>query len=267
MLQLGAHVLAVVGGPLRERRAVRLAGLVVEERPRVVRRLRELGRDDVGAELLEPLDVLLRRAVLGQCRAADRRWPGEHADREPAQPRLGHGRAREHGPRERDLLDGVGHRADGVEGGARAGTRRRSGCAPSSASGRRARSRRPAGGSSSRCPSPGRGRRGRPTSAAALPPDEPPVVLPGMCWVLHRPVPGVLARDAPRELVQVRLADDDGAGRHEALHRGRGSGRHVIRVDLRAVGGADPGGVDQVLDEQPLAVQRSRSAPAAARPR
>ena len=168
---------------------MRLAGLVVEERPRVVGGLRELGRDDAGAELLEPVDVLLRRAVLRQCRAADRRWPGEDADREPAQPRLGHGRSCEHRPRERDLLDGAGHRADGVEGGAErehaverdAPQLGFSPTSPQQAAGRRIeqpvsvarpRSQRPA------------------ASAAALPPDEPPVVLPGCAGFCTVPYQG-----------------------------------------------------------------------------
>ncbi len=49
-------------------------------------------------------------------------------------------------------------------------------------------------------------------SAAAFPPDDPPVVRARMARVLHRPVPRVLAGHAPRELVQVRLADHDRAG-------------------------------------------------------
>ena len=80
----------------------------------------------------------------------------------------------------------------------------------------------------------------------------------GMRRVLHRPVPRVLARHAPGELVQVRLADDDGARADEALDRRRRPRRHVVGVDLRAVGRADPRGVDQVLDEQALPVQRPR---------
>ena len=83
---------------------------------------------------------------------------------------------------------------------------------------------------------------------------------PRQAGVLHRAVPGVLARDAPRELVQVRLADDDRARGDESLDGRRGAVGHVIGVDVRAVGRADAGGVDQVLDEQRPPVQRPRHA-------
>ncbi len=79
----------------------------------------------------------------------------------------------------------------------------------------------------------------------------------GQARVLHGAVPVVLARHPPGELVQVRLADDDRPRGDEPLHRrGRLHG-HMVGVDLRAVGRADPGGVDQVLDEQPPPVQRA----------
>src|SRR5207302_1300492 len=58
--------------------------------------------------------------------------------------------------------------------------------------------------------------------------------------------------------VQVRLADDDRSGVDEALHRRRGPLGYVVGVDLRAVRRAHARRVDQVLDEEPLAVQRAR---------
>ena len=70
--------------------------------------------------------------------------------------------------------------------------------------------------------------------------------------VLDRAVPGVLARDAPRELVQIRLADDDCSCVDEGLHGGGSAIGHVVCVDLRAVRRADSGGVEQILDEERL---------------
>ena len=75
-------------------------------------------------------------------------------------------------------------------------------------------------------------------SAAALPPEEPPAMWPGPPRVADRPVERVLARHAPRELVQVGLADDHGAGVDDALDGGRGARRHVVAEERRAVGRA-----------------------------
>jgi len=62
---------------------------------------------------------------------------------------------------------------------------------------------------------------------------------------------GVVGRDPVRELVEVGLADVDVAGRLEQCNRlGRGVG-DVVGEDRRAVGGADAGGVEQVLDRKP----------------
>ena len=61
LLQLHAHVLAVLVGARRERRAMRLGGLVEEERPGVRRRLGNRRLDDVRTELLQPLDIRLGR--------------------------------------------------------------------------------------------------------------------------------------------------------------------------------------------------------------
>jgi hypothetical protein len=61
----------------------------------------------------------------------------------------------------------------------------------------------------------------------------------------------VLGGDAVGELVQVRLADVRIAGRLEQPHRVRRLGRHVIREDGRAVGRADTGRVEEILDREP----------------
>ena len=135
--------------------------------------------DDARAELLEPLDVLLGGAVLGQRRAADGRRLREQADGEPAQPRLGHWRTarapttRARPPRRCEPS------ARPCRRWGRAGRRRRSGCVPSSASGRPS-PQQAAGRRIEQPVSVARPRSQRPAaSAAALPPDEPPVVLPG----------------------------------------------------------------------------------------
>ena len=74
--------------------------------------------------------------------------------------------------------------------------------------------------------------------------------LPGMERVVDGAVPRVDAEHAPGELGQVGLADDDRTGVERSLDDGRVGGRDVVAVDARAVGRADPGRVDQVLDEQ-----------------
>jgi len=79
-----------------------------------------------------------------------------------------------------------------------------------------------------------------------------------MLRVLDRAVPRVLARDAPGELVQVRLADDDRTGGHETLDGGGRARGDVVGVDAGAVRRADACGVEEVLHEQSLAVQQAR---------
>ena len=95
-------------------------------------------------------------------------------------------------------------------------------------------------------------------SAAPLPLEEPPVVLPGCCRVVTGAVPLVLADHAPGELGQVGLADDDGACVDESLHGWGSSLRHVVRVDLRAVRRPDPGHIEQILDGERAAGERTR---------
>ena len=93
-------------------------------------------------------------------------------------------------------------------------------------------------------------------SAAAEPDDEPPVVRPGCAGLPARPVPLALAEDAPGELGQVRLADDDRAGVDEALHGLGVPLRDVVRVETGSVGRADPGRVEEVLDRERPARKR-----------
>ncbi len=94
------------------------------------------------------------------------------------------------------------------------------------------------------------------TSAAALPPLEPPGTRPGAIGIGHVAVVRVLRRDPPGELVQVGLADRDVAGLHEARHGRRGLRRHVVAEDRRAVRRPHAGGVEEVLDREPRALRR-----------
>ena len=156
---------------------------------------------------------------------------------------------------ERHLRDGAGERPDGVEG-----RDEREHAVERDAPPARLQADEPAARAGSRTEQPVSVPRPMSQSpaaiAAALPPEEPPAVRPG-CRVLHGAVPGVLARDAPRELVQVRLADERRARVEQALHRRRRALRDVIGVDRRAVGGADPCRVDQVLHREPAAGERA----------
>ena len=194
---------------------MRLGGFVEEERPGVAGRLRDRRLDDACAELLELRDVPLRRAVLRSGRPADRRRLRQQADRQPVQARLGHRRAGEHRPHERDVRDARRHRPDRVE----RGTEREhavdrdatpGGLEPDDAAARRRQPNRAARvGAEAEVAEPGGERRGVAARRAAG-------RTPRMRRVVHRPVPRVLARHAPRELVQVRLADDDRTGRRRA---------------------------------------------------
>ena len=68
--------------------------------------------------------------------------------------------------------------------------------------------------------------------------------------VAHGAVPRVVAEHAPGELDEVRLAEDGRARVEHAVDDARVALGDVVAVDPRAVGRPDPGGVDQVLDEQ-----------------
>src|SRR6185312_15914527 len=70
--------------------------------------------------------------------------------------------------------------------------------------------------------------------------------LSGMSRVETRSVELVRPEDAPRELGQVRLADDDRAGVDQALDHRRGAARDVIAIQTRAVRRPDTGRVDEV---------------------
>ena len=104
-------------------------------------------------------------------------------------------------------------------------------------------------------------------SAAAFPPDEPPVVLPGCAGFCTVPYHGFWLVTPQANSCRFAFPTITAPASTRRSYRRRGARRHVVGVDLRAVGRADPGGVDQVLDEQPLPVQRALAAPAAARPR
>ena len=125
---------AVLVGADRERGAVRLGGLVEEERPGVGGRVGDRRLDDACAELLEALDVRLAATVL---RPARGRPPTAAASSSPtvspASRGAGSGAAASTDHIARHLRDGGRHRADGVEAAGRADTRRRSARAPSSA--------------------------------------------------------------------------------------------------------------------------------------
>jgi hypothetical protein len=66
-----------------------------------------------------------------------------------------------------------------------------------------------------------------------------------------------LPQDAPRELGEVRLAEEDRAGVEDALNRDRVPFRHVVLVELRPVRRADAGRFEEVLDGQRAAGERA----------
>ena len=196
--------------------------LVEEERPGVVGRLRDA-----------PPRRRARRASRAARRTPRRAWFSGRAGRRPtaaasagrrsARRSRGCGTARRSAPttspRRRRRVVAIGptvskrraEREDAVD--------RES--VPSSASARRRRSTRPAGGSSSPCRCRCRGRRAPRRAPPRCRPTSRPSCGPGMRRVLDGSVPRVLARHAPGELVQVRLADDDRSGGDEPLDRRR----------------------------------------------
>jgi hypothetical protein len=60
----------------------------------------------------------------------------------------------------------------------------------------------------------------------------------------------VLRRDAVRELVKVRLADNRVAGRLQPRDRLGGAVRDVVGEDGRAIGRPEAGSVEEVLDRE-----------------
>ena len=93
-------------------------------------------------------------------------------------------------------------------------------------------------------------------SAAPLPLDEPPVVLPGCAGLWHVPCHGFDADHAPRELGEMRLADEHGTGVEQPLDRGRRPLGDVVGIDLRAVRGTDAGRVEEILHGERAAGER-----------
>ena len=93
-------------------------------------------------------------------------------------------------------------------------------------------------------------------SAAAEPPLEPPADRVGSCGLPHRPERGLVAGRAERELVQVGLADDDGAGVAQAA-----DDRRVVAGCRGGTRDPDVVGVPatstEILDRDGNAVQRA----------
>ena len=153
--------------------------------------------------------------------------------------------------------DGGGERADLVEA-------RREGDEPvagharrRSASRRRRRTAPPAGGSSRRCRSRGRAAAKPAATAAALPPARAARHPVGVVRVAGRAERRVLGRRAHGELVEVRLADDDGAGGAQALDDGGVVRRPPAVEDLRRAGRRDAAGAEVVLEGDGHAGQRA----------
>ena len=184
----------------------------------------------------------------------------EHADAQAREPRIGPRHVREHLERERALLHRPRHRA---RRGRRPGA---SGKQPSIGTS-------PWLGLKPAVPQANEGMRIEPpVSVPMLSGGEPRGErggaaagraagdVPGLPGIADGPVEGVLARDAPGELVQVRLADDHGAGVDDPLHRARGARRHVVAEQRRAVGRAHARGVEQVLGRERNAGERAQAA-------
>ena len=92
--------------------------------------------------------------------------------------------------------------------------------------------------------------RGRRRSPRRCPLEEPPVVCPGLAGLCTVPYHSFVPEHAPRELGEVRLADHGHPASSTRSTTVALLAGHVVGVDARAVRGADPLGVDQVLDEQ-----------------
>ena len=159
---------------------MRLGRLVEEERPGVGGRLGDLRLDD--ASRRAPRAARRTRRPRRSAGAPDRR-PTAAASASRCAARRGaapaRGAPREDRPHQRDVLRPSAPSGRPCRTSGRADTRRRRGCGPSSASGRRRRSTTRAAGSSSPCRCRDRARTCPAASAAALPPEEPPVVRPG----------------------------------------------------------------------------------------
>ena len=207
-LELAADVVAVVGGPRRERRPVRLRSLVEEQRPRVRLRLRDPRGDAAGPELLQACDVV--SAAVFSSGAAPSPTEGGRVSTPtvvPASRGAGTGLpvSTDQAAATSATVVAIGPTVSSV--GQRGNTpsseiephRGLSPTVSQQADGRRIE--QPVSVASPRSQRPA-------ASAAALPPLEPPVVRPGRTRIPDGAVPGVLARHAPGELVQVRLPDE-----------------------------------------------------------
>src|SRR5947209_18438585 len=76
-------------------------------------------------------------------------------------------------------------------------------------------------------------------------------------WIDHRSEARGLVRRAHRELVIVELAEQDRAVAPQLRGYGGFVGRHEIAEDLRAGGGADVPGREQILDAERNARERT----------
>ena len=94
-------------------------------------------------------------------------------------------------------------------------------------------------------------------TAAAAPPLEPPAGPLEVVGVARDAEDGVEGLRAGAELRRVRLADDDRARAAQPLDDQRVRVGHVVAVDRRAVGRAQPRRVDEVLDRDRQPVQRA----------
>ena len=245
---------------------MRLGRLVEEQRPGVVGRIRDRRLDDARTELLEPLDVRLGGAILARGRPADRRRPRQQPDRQPVEPRRGIGRRRApttSSPRRRRSSPSARPcRTLGQSGKTPStGIRPQLGFSPTTPqheAGRRTEQPVSVPSPSSQSPA---------ASAAALPPDEPPVVRPGRRGFWTVPYHGFWLVTPQANSCRFALPTTTApaaTSRSTAVAVRVG---HVVGVDLRAVGRADARGVDQILDEQAPAVQRPRPRRRRARPR
>ena len=98
-------------------------------------------------------------------------------------------------------------------------------------------------------------------TAAAEPPLEPPGERARVARVVHGPECRFIARRAQRELVKVGFAEDDGAGLAQPGHDSGVGVRHVPRPHARCSRRREPLHIDDVLDGNRSAVQRTARPP------
>src|SRR6185436_5245862 len=83
----------------------------------------------------------------------------------------------------------------------------------------------------------------------------------GIEWMVDGTVRGVFVRRAEGELVQVGLADEDGAGRAQPRRDDSVMHRDVTAPDSRCRAGRQPAEIDQILERDWDAVQWTAVAP------